>query len=217
MPQKNRSAGRSMTQDFLYALAHDRPVPGGGAAAAHAAVVALALLQKIVRVEMERPWLNPEAKGARADLLERTIALSRNLLALRESDGKAYLAWTEARRNGPASEAAQAALLAAAASPRAIMETVYEAYEIVRQCAAFARRHLIPDVLVAAEILEAAFRGAAHIARANLDRLSGPKLGEELQQQSVHLDRLVSRFEEIRRHTRFLTADRISPPEQVGR
>lgn len=206
-----------MTQDFLHALAHDRPVPGGGAAAAHAAVVALALLQKIVRVETERPWLSLEAKGARTDLLERTIALSRNLQALREGDGKTYLAWTEARRNGPGSEAAEAALLAAAASPRAIMETVYEAYEIVRQCAAFARPHLIPDVLVAAEMLEAAFRGAAHIARANLDRLSGPKPGEALQHQRIHLDRLESRFEEIRRRTRFLTAGRISPPEQAGR
>ena len=51
-----------MHDSFLEALARPEPVPGGGAAAAHGACVGLALLEKIVLVELRRSDIPSESR-----------------------------------------------------------------------------------------------------------------------------------------------------------
>jgi formiminotetrahydrofolate cyclodeaminase len=117
-------AGRTnvviMNDSFISALSNpNQPVPGGGAAAAYAGSVGLALLEKIIRLEMRRhpdgsePWLWK-------DLLNQVSALSENLYRLRDEDGKSYLFLAETKASGKTEEEIAAALKQAIECPMKI-------------------------------------------------------------------------------------------------
>jgi formiminotetrahydrofolate cyclodeaminase len=156
-----------MTSAFLKALALARPDPGGGAAAAHSAALAVALLEKVVRLEHQRrgPAKNPCLSWD--DLLDQTGLLSAALLRLQEEDVQAYFALARALAAGDP-EALAPALEEAVACPLRIMQQAQEGLALTAQVGAACGLHLIADLLVACELLGAAFRGAHHIARANL-------------------------------------------------
>ena len=156
-----------MDSAFLQALAQARPDPGGGAAAAHSAALALALLSKVVQLEHRRqgPGNNPGIPWG--DLLTRVRLVSAALLRLQEEDVRAYFKLTQARTSSNSMEVA-AALEEAVACPLRIMQQAQEGLAIMAQAGAGCALHLVADLLVACELLGAAWRGAHHIARANL-------------------------------------------------
>ena len=156
-----------MDSAFLKALALARPDPGGGAAAAHSAALGLALLEKVVRLEHQRqgPARNPGFPWD--DLLARLSVVSAALLRLQEEDVKAYFQFARARTKGDP-ESLAAALEEAVACPLRIMQQAQDGLVLMAQVGAGCGVHLISDVLVACELLGAAFRGAYHIARGNL-------------------------------------------------
>ena len=159
--------GRSMDSAFLQALALARPDPGGGAAAAHSAALGLALLAKVVQLEHRRqgPENNPGFPWG--DLLTRVQAVAAALLRLQEEDVKAYFQLARARTQGDPHQMA-AALEEAVACPLRIMQQAQEGLALMAQGGAGCAHHLVADLLVACELLGAAWRGAHHIARANL-------------------------------------------------
>ena len=160
-----------MVSAFLKALAQARPDPGGGAAAAHSAALGLALLEKVVRLEDRRqgPEGNPGLPWG--DLLARVRLVAAALLRLQEEDVKAYFQLTRARTKGDP-EALAAALEEAVACPLRIMQQAQEGLVLLARVGAGCALHLVADLLVAGELLGAAFRGAHHIARANLPLMS---------------------------------------------
>jgi len=160
-----------MDSAFLQALAQARPDPGGGAAAAHSAALALALLSKVVQLEHRRqgPGNNPGIPWG--DLLTRVRLVSAALLRLQEEDVRAYFKLTQARTSSNSMEVA-AALEEAVACPLRIMQQAQEGLAIMAQAGAGCALHLVADLLVACELLGAAFRGAHHIARANLPMMN---------------------------------------------
>jgi formiminotetrahydrofolate cyclodeaminase len=164
---KRYNQGRYMDSSFLKALALARPDPGGGAAAAHSAALGLALLEKVVRLEHQRrgPARNPGFPWD--DLLARVSVVSAALLRLQEEDVKAYCQFARARTSGDP-ESRDAALEEAVACPLRIMQQAQDGLALMAQVGAGCGVHLISDLLVACELLGAAFRGAHHIARANL-------------------------------------------------
>jgi formiminotetrahydrofolate cyclodeaminase len=156
-----------MDSAFLKALAQARPDPGGGAAAAHSAALALALLEKVVRLEHRRQVFRKTPESPWGDLLARVHQVAAALLRLQEEDVQAYFQLTRARTQGD-SEALAAALEEAVACPLRIMQQAQEGLALTAQSGGSCAIHLMSDVLVACELLGAAFRGAHHIARANL-------------------------------------------------
>jgi formiminotetrahydrofolate cyclodeaminase len=156
-----------MDSAFLQALAQARPDPGGGAAAAHSAALGLALLEKVVRLEHRRqgPENNPGFPWS--DLLTRAQVVAAALLRLQEEDVRAYFKLTQARASRDPREMA-AALEEAVACPLRIMQQAQEGLALMAQAGAGCAPHLVADLLVACELLGAAWRGAHHIARANL-------------------------------------------------
>ena len=156
-----------MDSAFLQALAQARPDPGGGAAAAHSAALGLALLSKVVQLEHRRqgPGNNPGIPWG--DLLTRVRLVAAALQRLQEEDVRAYFKLTQARTSSDSMEVA-AALEEAVACPLRIMQQAQEGLAIMAQAGAGCALHLVADLLVACELLGAAFRGAHHIARANL-------------------------------------------------
>jgi formiminotetrahydrofolate cyclodeaminase len=164
--------GKNMDDAFLKALAQARPDPGGGAAAAHSAAMGLALLEKVVRLEHRRQPLEEEPGSFWSDLLAQVRLVAASLQRLQAEDVEAYFQLTRARTQG-APNALAAALDEAVACPLRIMQQAQEGLCLLLRGGARCRPHLISDLLVACELLGAAYRGAHHIARANL-----PLMGE---------------------------------------
>jgi formiminotetrahydrofolate cyclodeaminase len=156
-----------MDSVFLHALAQARPDPGGGAAAAHAAALGMALLEKVVRLEQERKTteLNPHFPWD--GLLRQVRRVAAALLRLQKEDIQAYFNLTRARGTGDLEKVA-AALEEAMGCPLRIMQQAQEGLALIAQGGARCKKHLLSDLLVACELLGAAFRGAYHIALANL-------------------------------------------------
>jgi formiminotetrahydrofolate cyclodeaminase len=113
----------------------------------------------------QRPGNNPGFPWG--DLLARVRLVSAALLRLQEEDVRAYFKLTQTRTSSDSMEVA-AALEEAVACPLRIMQQAQEGLAIMDQAGAGCALHLVADLLVACELLGAAFRGAHHIARANL-------------------------------------------------
>jgi formiminotetrahydrofolate cyclodeaminase len=160
-----------MDSAFLAALAQARPDPGGGAAAAHGAALGMALLKKVVKLEQRRQESDPRADFPWDDLLGRSRQVAAAMARLQEEDVQAYFNLTQARNSGD-SEKFAAALEEALSCPLRIMQQAQEGLALICQVGARCKMHLVADLLVGCELLAAGYRGAHHIARDNLLRMS---------------------------------------------
>ena len=170
-----------MSDSFLEALAAPRPIPGGGAAAAHGACVGLALLEKIVLIELKRGHITSDYSWS--DLLEEVKASSRTLLQLRDEDGRAYVRFAKARTFGNSDEETLEALKAAIESPIKIMEEAKIGLELVARAGKHCKGHLLSDLLVVCELLRAAIDGTHRIVQANLGVMGDPSLRSHYQEK----------------------------------
>jgi formiminotetrahydrofolate cyclodeaminase len=178
-----------MNDSFLKSLANpEQPIPGGGAAAAHAALVGLALLHKIVGVERRRSHDNREMISFWEGLSAKAADAARRLQELRDEDGASYMRFADTRSAGKNKAEISEAAAQAIACPAEIMETAAEAVEIVLPAIENCRNHLLSDLMVAAELLGAASRGARHIVQANLRDCDDPVLKAEYQKRLTQID-----------------------------
>ena len=168
-----------MSDSFLEALAAPKPIPGGGAAAAHGGCVGLALLEKIVLVELKRDQITSDYSWS--DLLEETRASARTLLQLRDEDGRAYLRFAKAKTFENNDEETSEALKGAVESPINIMEEAKIGLELVAGAGKHCKGHLLADLLVVCELLRAAVDGNHRIAQANLGVIGEPSLRSHYQ------------------------------------
>jgi len=177
-----------MHDSFLSDLSNpERPVPGGGAAAAHAGAVALALLEKIIRVEMGRHQSISE-RSLWEELLDQISSLSKSLYRLRDEDGMSYMRLAETKTSGKKEAVILAALKEAIDCPMKIMEETHKALGHVAQTAQHCKKHLLSDLLVVCEVLGGANRGAGHIAQANLRLMADPIVKADYQNRLAGLD-----------------------------
>lgn len=196
-----------MGDGFLTALAKARPDPGGGAAAAYVALVALALAEKVVLLELKRPrndqgerrfWESRQAEVGR---------LQDDLESLQEEDVQAYFRLAQARREG--GEELAAAVAEAIRCPAGIMERAVQGLDLVAALGERCQEHLVSDLQVALELLAAALAGAFHIASANLPLAAS---GEERFGYMERLTQLSRQGQESLLKTRRLLAARAPSP-----
>jgi len=164
------------TEDgFLDALKKPRPDPGGGSAAAHGALMALCLLEKVAVLEKNRTHPAGTERDWWDDALEELRRLEKDLKRLRAEDVEAYRTLASALKAEGRHESRDDAAEAALRVPLAIMEVAAAGLQTVaavgRRCAI----HLKPDVAVAAEFLESAVQAAYWIARANALLVKNPE------------------------------------------
>jgi methenyltetrahydrofolate cyclohydrolase len=157
-----------MNASFLDQLARARPDPGGGAAAAYSAGVALALLTKIIRLEKARPYNDEVHVKFWDEQLAETRRLTQLFYRLRQADVEAYLTMAQALSVRQQGANLQKAVEEATRCPWQIMEQALLALNLVAAAGNRCRRHLLSDLLVATELLGGALQGAYHIAAANL-------------------------------------------------
>jgi formiminotetrahydrofolate cyclodeaminase len=156
---------------FLDDLARSAPIPGGGAAAAHCAGCAAALIHKVVMV-----WGTREGGQAGVPQEETRLRLLTFLdvfSALEQEDSQAYLALSQARR-AQGGTAVQDALRTSLRPPLGVMERTFEVLQLLRGFASLCPIFLRADLMTGIELLTAAHRSAAHIARSNLRLFDSP-------------------------------------------
>ncbi len=179
---------------FLEQLARPRPDPGGGAAAAYGATLALSLLEKIILLEGRRHAQAPDQADFWEARRKEAHSLAQALSQLRGEDVMAYFQFSRARAGGDQGEAVAAAALYAFQVPRQIMDKCLQALDLAWRVGQSCKRHLVSDLLVVAEFLEAGLRGGGHIARANLPLIPQGFQRDALSQE---LYRVVQQGEEI--------------------
>lgn len=172
-----------MRDDFIIALSNsDSPIPGGGAAAAYTSCVGIALLKKIIGIEMTRrqgifkgfPW---------TDLMNQVLILDEKLFRLRDEDGKSYMRLAEAKAQGKSKIEIASALGQAIECPLRIMEQAGHVLISVSQTAKYCKRHLLPDLQVVCELQNSAVRSAYHITQSNLALMTDHILMDDYQKK----------------------------------
>jgi methenyltetrahydrofolate cyclohydrolase len=179
-----------MNESFLTSLAKPQPIPGGGAAAAYAASVGLALLEKIVRLEMQRVGIPMQQSLIWKELLLKVVRLSTAFSQLRDEDGEAYLRWAAIKTSKENAPAICDALGRATACPISIVKCIHEALECLIETGKYAKKHLLSDLLAVCEILDGARKGAAHIACANLQLMTVPSCRKNFEEDLARLQSL---------------------------
>jgi len=181
-----------MVDSFIDTLAEPKPVPGGGAAAAHGGCVGLALLEKIVTVELQRS--RDSSASEWKNLLQKVQKSSSTLLHLRDEDGRTYMRFAQAKTFGIGKTEVLEALQQAIECPIRIMEEANEAYHFVARAGMYCKAYLIADLLVVCELLRAAISGAHSIAQANLMLMETSPQRREYQER---LEQLLSGSREL--------------------
>lgn len=178
-------------------LASDRPVPGGGSAAAYAGALGAALCAMVVRIT---------AKKSREDLaarIEELEGLHADFLRLVDDDTAAFARVAEAMKLPRATDEEKAArkqrmqtgLLGAARVPLELAKTARRLLNACEQTMAVASSATVSDVGVGALMAETALRGAALNVMINLAALED---AGQVKVLSEELDRAVDGSEEQR-------------------
>ncbi len=188
-----------MVDSFLNELRRPRPDPGGGAAAAHGALLGIALAEKIIQLESNRATDN----NSRAELWEghhrEAGRLTASFTRLRSGDVEAYQNLAEALRSGEGGNRLHDALVAAIRCPMEIMREARGALDLIEDVGSGCRRFLVADVLVACEFLGVALHSACHIAKANLPLMEDlPSRGMWLAELTRERDRGIRRLDAVR-------------------
>jgi formiminotetrahydrofolate cyclodeaminase len=174
-----------MRDSFLKELAEARPDPGGGAAAAYGGVLGLALLEKVVRLEANRPQ-DDQGRGRGEETLKRLRQVSQALGRLKDEDVQAYFNLVRARESKRPADLS-AALQEAVLCPLRIVQQAKEGLALIAQTGEHCQPHLVADLLVASELMNAALMGAYHIACANLSLVREPQEGAALARELVRV------------------------------
>jgi formiminotetrahydrofolate cyclodeaminase len=135
------------------------------------ALVALALVEKVSRLELGRGKPGDDRNTYWLDELQAVQQLQENFSRLCSDDVLAYQRLARTAGVETNSEQRQAAVLGAIDCPRQMMRAVHGTLPITLAVGLRCRKHLVGDVLVAVELLGAALQGAHHIASANLSLL----------------------------------------------
>jgi formiminotetrahydrofolate cyclodeaminase len=157
-----------MHDSFLSELAKPQPDPGGGAASAQGALMALALVEKVLRLECARVRIKGQDLSLWQAKEEALKSLFNRIKNLREEDRQIYPRLIREKASQSHTGKLDRIIEDSLAVPLRIMEEIQEGLQLLSWVGARCKKNLKADLLVAAEFLGAAMQGAYHIGRANL-------------------------------------------------
>lgn len=207
MQQATPSVAGLSIEAFGQALASEQPTPGGGAAAALAAMLAASLSSMVVRLSLDRPTYAEHA-GLHAEALAASDAARARFLELADEDAAAYAGYRAARRlphATPAQEEARAAATrsaarAAAEVPLELVRACQAQVELVERLTGRTNPGIASDLEVAALLLESGARAAAVNVEVNLDAAADAAFSSavraELDQRLQQIQRAADRARE---------------------
>lgn len=162
-----------ISDSFLNELSKPQPDPGRGAAAAHGALIGLALIEKIVLLEWARAGEDDLVFHSREKDSALIDSLFYQMESLREKDRKIYPEMVRLRTSGTQGPAYLRVVETSIAVPLQIMKKSLEGLTLVAEMKTRIQKVLKADLWVSAELLGAALRGAFHIGRSNLPLTRG--------------------------------------------
>ena len=178
-------------------LASDRPVPGGGSAAAYAGALGAALAAMVLRISAKKSEEPLEPRIAELDHLRA------DFLRLIDDDSAAFARVAEARKLPRATDdektarkqRVQAGLLGAARVPLECAKTARRLLDACERAMGTAGPATVSDIGVGALMAETALRGAALNVMINLASLED---AGQVKALSEELDRALDGSEELR-------------------
>ena len=182
---------------FSEDLASERPVPGGGSAAAYAGAIGAALCAMVLRISSKK---DPETFAGRIAELDNLRA---DFLRLVDDDSAAFARVADAMKmprkgddeRARRKERVQAGLLGAARVPLEVAKTARRLLETCERAMTDASPMIVSDVGVGAIMAETALRGAAMNVMINLASLDD---AAQVKALSEELDRALNGSEEQR-------------------
>jgi formiminotetrahydrofolate cyclodeaminase len=174
--------------EFLEEIADLNPLPAGGAAAAYTANLGIALLYKVLIMEMNRKGLDPAPKATLRIAQKEIERLHYTLKKMTRDDPQCYLRFRKALKTEN-SEESKRAFVEVLTCSREVIERASDGLEWVRRLSKVSSLKLLPHLKVSAELLAAGIAGTAHVARDNVKLIESP--GE----QQNYLERLESVYE----------------------
>ena len=182
---------------WLDDLASDKPVPGGGAAAALLVATGAALVQMVANLTIGKPRYAVH-EPLMIEVRDRAAAIQHESLGLGAEDEAAYLAVIAAYRiskDDPSrAQTIRTATLEAAKPPLRTARLAAEVIWLAAQIRTGANVNVISDVAVAAASARAALESAAVSAEINLSTAPDPELSAEL---AAHLSAAATAEETI--------------------
>ena len=175
--------------DFLEKIVSADPVPAGGAAAAYVASLGVALLFKVLLIELQRPKVDAQTHDALAVAEKEVERLYSDLKRMLEEDPQRYLRFSSTRKD-PDRAASKAAFLDVITCSMRVMEKALEGLDWAGKMSRMSSRSLVPHLRVATELLAAGLSGTAHVVRANLRPAQFPE------KQNRYLENLESCYEQ---------------------
>ncbi|MGO9572343.1 MAG: cyclodeaminase/cyclohydrolase family protein [Desulfomonilaceae bacterium] len=157
-----------MSSTFLEQLAEPRPFPGGGSAASYVGALALALVEKVVRLEMKRCEVDTEATVIWSGRLSSAAKLTAKFRLLFQEDGRAYARMSRVRAHVSEADVILAAVRDATLVPLQIIHAAAQGCSLISEISRECKTYLVPDLQVSCELLWAVARGAEAIASANV-------------------------------------------------
>jgi methenyltetrahydrofolate cyclohydrolase len=157
-----------MSSAFLEQLAAPHPFPGGGSAASHVGALALALVEKVVRLEMKRSEEDTETTAIWSGRLARVANLTEKFQFLCQEDGRVYAQMSNIRRHASEADVISEAVREASMVPLQMMRAAAHGLSLISESSTECKTYLVPDLQVSCELLLAVARGAETIAAANV-------------------------------------------------
>ncbi len=149
---------------YLDILSRKEPVPGGGSVAALTAACGMALLSMVTNYSIGKTGLESLEKKMQ-DQLKQTEALRMRLTELIDLDSQAYLQIVEARKQS--ADKQEAAKKAANQVLTEIGEICYQGISLAPFLVEKGNKHLLSDIEVAVEMLNAAYNSARTLHQHN--------------------------------------------------
>ncbi|MGO9568848.1 MAG: cyclodeaminase/cyclohydrolase family protein [Desulfomonilaceae bacterium] len=153
---------------FLEQLAEPRPFPGGGSAASYVGALAIALVEKVVRLEMKRCEVDTKSTFIWSGRLSSLANLGAKFQLLSEEDGRAYARMASVRAHVSEAEVITEAVRGAALVPLQIIHAAAQGCSLISEISKRCKRYLVPDLQVACELLWPLARPPKAIALANV-------------------------------------------------
>lgn len=151
-------------KEYLGVLAQKTPVPGGGSAAALTGALGVALLSMVANYSKGKGKSRLD-ENRLSQIIDQCEHIRAHLLELVDLDAKAYLKVT--KKKFSSAQVRKAALKESHDVPFKVCRLCYKAVAITPFLVEHGNKNLISDVVIAVELLFAAFNSASTLSKYN--------------------------------------------------